>query len=89
MIFENLLIEFYLTPNGWVRGKTRSFQKVQVPEVIQPPNTVETFELHIYRSSLFFQQLRHWRRIWKSEKILEHELTKLHHSFPKPDEHFQ
>jgi hypothetical protein len=89
MAEDNLRIEFHLTPNGWLRGTTRYFDKVQNVIVERPSNAVETSELHIFQRSSWSPEQRTWKVLWRLDGISDQELKALYRKFPQPDENFR
>ena len=42
MAADNLLTEYHLTPDGWVKGTERQFRTIVGKEVERPQNAMET-----------------------------------------------
>lgn len=76
--------EYHLTPNGWVKGTSKYFRKVQGEDVPRPPSAVETWEEHCNQRSMWSGDDYSYELLWRDTNVPEAEGVALRERFPSP-----
>lgn len=74
MAWDNVVIEYHLTPQGWKDGNSWSGASRDNPSE-RPPGTVLTVRQHIYQRSSWSQEeiteTKYWRSPTASRRLIE------------------
>ena len=82
MAADDVLTEYHLTPDGWVKGTEQYFGSgARVP---RPATAVETWKCRIYQRSIYSEEQRSEELIWHATDVSEAERQALHAKFPRP-----
>jgi len=83
MAEDDYKVEYHLTPNGWVRGTSWFFGKLQ-DEIKQRPNdTVRTCLYHETQSSMYGKPTIIWKEIWSNPDVDENTINALIEKYPR------
>jgi hypothetical protein len=74
--------EYHLTPDGWITGTGRYFDKIEGKEVQRPLNSVETIKVTTEQASMWSKQYSYSESIWRSPDIGDADLEALYQKFP-------
>ena len=85
MASDNLITEYHLTPDGWVKGTEWYFGKIKGgKETERPQNAVETWKSRIYQQSDWSPEDATAELIWCDESVSAEERDRLREKFPRP-----
>jgi hypothetical protein len=83
MSYDNWDQEWHLTPQGWIRGSSTYFGRVD-SEVPRPADAIETWEQHCDQASGWSREYKTNKQVWHNPDTSEADRDVLRAKFPKP-----